>query len=84
MRKVLRNAVVLFLSLLCAYSVLASDFPSRQLTRAPGDTYQVEQVSVVSPAGNVTLHGSLFLPLGTGPFPAVVLLPDMGAEYPAY
>ncbi len=83
MHKVLRIAAVLSLGLLSTFSGLAADFLSAQLT-PPGSTYKVEQVSVVSSAGDVTLRGSLLLPTGNGPFPAVILLPDIGAEDPTY
>jgi hypothetical protein len=41
-------------------------------------TYHVEPVTVTS--GNVQLAGTLSIPDGTGPFPAAVLLSDMGSQ----
>jgi pimeloyl-ACP methyl ester carboxylesterase len=43
-------------------------------------TYHLETVTVKSPAGNVALAGTLSIPDGAGPFPAAVLLSDMGAQ----
>ena len=41
-------------------------------------TYHTEAVTLTSPAGNVALAGTLSIPDGAGPFPAAVLLSDMG------
>ena len=41
-------------------------------------TYHIEAVTLTSPAGNVALAGTLSIPDGKGPFPAAVLLSDMG------
>ena len=43
-------------------------------------TYHIEAVSVTSQAGNVALAGTLSIPDGPGPFPAAVLLSDMGRQ----
>ena len=43
-------------------------------------TYHIESVAVLSPAGNVSLAGTLSIPDGPGPFPAAVLLSDMGPQ----
>ena len=43
-------------------------------------TYHIEAVTVTSPAGNVALAGTLSIPDGAGPFPAAVLLSDMGGQ----
>ncbi|MCI1189189.1 alpha/beta fold hydrolase [Hymenobacter sp. DH14] len=43
-------------------------------------TYHIEAVTVTSPAGNVALAGTLSIPDGPGPFPAAVLLSDMGGQ----
>ena len=45
---------------------------------AVATTFHTEEVSVMS--GNVRLAGTLNLPDGAGPFPAVVLLSDMGSQ----
>ena len=42
--------------------------------------YHTEAVSLTSPVGNVTLAGTLSIPDGKGPFPAAVLLSDMGPQ----
>ena len=41
---------------------------------------RVETISLTSPAGGVRLNGTLRLPTGAGPFAAVVLLPERGAN----
>ena len=43
-------------------------------------SYHIEAVTVTSPAGNVALAGTLSIPDGAGPFPAAVLLSDMGPQ----
>ena len=43
-------------------------------------TYHIEAVTVASPVGGITLAGTLSLPDGPGPFPAAVLLSDMGPQ----
>lgn len=43
-------------------------------------TYHIEPVTLTSPAGNVALAGTLSIPDGAGPFPAAVLLSDMGPQ----
>jgi pimeloyl-ACP methyl ester carboxylesterase len=43
-------------------------------------TYHIEPVTLTSQPGEVKLAGTLSIPDGTGPFPAVVLLSDMGAQ----
>ena len=43
-------------------------------------TYHIEAVTLTSPAGNVALAGTLSIPDGAGPFPAAVLLSDMGPQ----
>ena len=43
-------------------------------------TYHIEAVTLTSPAGNVALAGTLSIPDGRGPFPAAVLLSDMGRQ----
>ena len=43
-------------------------------------TYHVEQMKLVSQPGEVSLAGTLSIPDGAGPFPAVVLLSDMGGQ----
>ncbi|GAA4050295.1 alpha/beta hydrolase [Hymenobacter glaciei] len=43
-------------------------------------TYHIEAVKLTSPAGNVELAGTLSIPDGPGPFPAAVLLSDMGPQ----
>lgn len=43
-------------------------------------SYHIEAVTLTSPAGNITLAGTLSIPDGPGPFPAAVLLSDMGGQ----
>ncbi|WP_035567960.1 alpha/beta hydrolase family protein [Hymenobacter sp. IS2118] len=61
--------------LVSCYLLLAGTF------RAQADAFdRVEAVAVTSPAGGVRLNGTLRLPKGGGPFPAVVLLAERGAD----
>ncbi|MCC3152122.1 alpha/beta fold hydrolase [Hymenobacter sp. BT770] len=50
------------------------------ITRPTANTYHTEQVSILSQPGNVRLAGTLSIPDGAGPFPAAVLLSDMGSQ----
>ncbi|WP_460547539.1 alpha/beta hydrolase [Hymenobacter daeguensis] len=43
-------------------------------------TYHIEPVTLASQPGSVKLAGTLSIPDGAGPYPAVVLLSDMGAQ----
>ncbi|WP_210519022.1 alpha/beta fold hydrolase [Hymenobacter terricola] len=43
-------------------------------------TYHIEAVTLTSQPGNVPLAGTLSIPDGPGPFPAAVLLSDMGSQ----
>ena len=43
-------------------------------------TYHTEPVTLTSQPGNIKLGGTLSIPDGSGPFPAAVLLSDMGAQ----
>ncbi|MET4076263.1 alpha/beta fold hydrolase [Hymenobacter sp. UYCo722] len=43
-------------------------------------TYHIETVTLTTPAGNVALAGTLSIPDGAGPFPAAVLLSDVGGQ----
>ncbi|MDQ2769811.1 MAG: alpha/beta fold hydrolase [Bacteroidota bacterium] len=45
---------------------------------AVATTYHTEPVTITTQAGNVVLAGTLSIPDGAGPFPAAVLLSDMG------
>ncbi len=56
-----------------APAVLAASRPAPAAT-----TYHTEQVKITSQPGNVQLAGTLSIPDGAGPFPAVLLLSDMG------
>jgi len=42
--------------------------------------YRVQEVSVQNPLDKLTLQGTLTIPAGSGPFPAVVLLSDWGPQ----
>ena len=63
--------------------VLDREAPSANLVAADAPaTYRLEEVRVASPSSpnsEVGLGGTLRMPLGAGPFPAVVLLADAGA-----
>ena len=82
MQKLTLGTVALTMLLLSVFSPLAARSQSGQPPAVHGGERKVEQVSIISAADGVTLHGSLWLPGGAGLFPAVVLLPDLGAEYP--
>jgi dienelactone hydrolase len=84
MQKVFWSLALLSAVALTAFRAPVTSLSGGQPMQTRTDAYKVEPVSVVSTAGNTTLRGSLLLPTGKGPFPAVVLLPDMGAEDPAY
>jgi dienelactone hydrolase len=84
MQKVFWSLALLSAVTLTAFRAPVTSLSGGQPMQTRTDAYKVESVSVVSTAGNTTLRGSLLLPTGKGPFPAVVLLPDMGAEDPAY
>jgi pimeloyl-ACP methyl ester carboxylesterase len=50
----------------------------RNAAVVPVTTYHTEAVQLTSQPGNITLAGTLSIPDGPGPFPAAVLLSDMG------
>ena len=59
----------------------AESIPAQPLTAArtvPVTTYHTEQVTIFSQPGSVKLAGTLSIPDGAGPFPAAVLLSDVG------
>ena len=49
-------------------------------TAAKTTTYHTEEVTLTSQPGKVKLAGTLSIPDGPGPFPAAVLLSDMGSH----
>lgn len=53
--------------------------PRPQLPQAPFD-YVIKEVKVKNPLGNIELAGTLTLPKGTGPFPAVILVSGSGPQ----
>jgi dienelactone hydrolase len=53
---------------------------SRPQTPRPPFPYRVEEVAFDDPAGHDRLAGTLTLPPGKGPFPAVVLIAGSGAQ----
>ncbi len=55
-----------------------SEALQRVLVAAP--PYQAEPAAVVAPADNARLAGTLTVPEGAGPFPAVLLLSDFGPD----
>ena len=52
--------------------------PSAAIRAVPVTTYHTEQVTIFSQPGSVKLAGTLSIPDGAGPFPAAVLLSDVG------
>jgi hypothetical protein len=42
--------------------------------------YKEEEISFVNPQAGVTLFGTLTLPPGIGPFPAIVIIPGQGPD----
>ncbi|GAA3995238.1 alpha/beta fold hydrolase [Hymenobacter fastidiosus] len=42
--------------------------------------YRIEEVTVSNPVDNTLLMGTLTIPAGAGPFPAVLLLTDIGSQ----
>lgn len=54
--------------------------PSRPQTPRPPFPYRSESVTYDNVAGGVKLAGTLTMPNGTGPFPAVVLITGSGAQ----
>lgn len=54
--------------------------PNRPQTPQPPFPYAAEDVTVRNDGAGITLAGTLTLPEGTGPFPAVVLLTGSGAQ----
>ena len=53
---------------------------NRPQTPKPPFPYRAEEVSYRNPASGLTLAGTLTLPEGTGPFPAVVLITGSGTQ----
>ncbi|HEX8327927.1 MAG TPA: alpha/beta fold hydrolase [Hymenobacter sp.] len=62
------------------FSALAFFCILGSFTAAAKPLDRVEAVAVTSPAGGVRLNGTLRLPVGPGPFPAAVLLPERGTD----
>lgn len=65
--------------------VLRRNVPAVAIVSGPAvvvkaTTYHIEPVTLASQPGSVKLAGTLSIPDGSGPFPAVVLLSDMGAQ----
>ena len=54
--------------------------PSRPQTPIPPFPYAAEEVTVRNESAGISLAGTLTLPRGAGPFPAVVLLTGSGAQ----
>ena len=69
---------------LVLHRVAGGSGPAASLGRTgPGrkpTTYHTEPVTIRSQPGNVALAGTLSLPDGPGPYPAAVLLSDMGSQ----
>ncbi|MDB5236189.1 MAG: hypothetical protein JWR44_3182 [Hymenobacter sp.] len=58
----------------------AASAPSAIIAPQVNASYHTEQVSFTSQPGGVKLAGTLSVPDGPGPFPAAVLLSDMGSQ----
>jgi pimeloyl-ACP methyl ester carboxylesterase len=54
--------------------------PNRPQTPKPPFPYRAEDVSFANPATDLKLSGTLTLPQGKGPFPAVLLITGSGAQ----
>ena len=63
-----------------AASVDGASLAGGRAPAAPATTYHTEQVTLSSQPGAVKLAGTLSIPDGAGPFPAVVLLSDFGPQ----
>ncbi|WP_298161260.1 alpha/beta fold hydrolase [Brevundimonas sp.] len=63
-----------------AASAEAPPPPSRPQTPVPPFPYAAEDVTFPNSAAGITLTGTLTLPRGEGPFPAVILLTGSGAQ----
>ena len=63
------------------YSATSAAIAARgQAAPAAAITYHTEAVTLTSQPGNVPLAGTLSIPDGPGPFPAALLLSDMGSH----
>ena len=62
-----------------AMSAAARTAGRGQVAPAAAITYHTEAVTLTSQPGNVPLAGTLSIPDGVGPFPAALLLSDMGS-----
>jgi uncharacterized protein len=60
--------------------VATIEAPRRPQRPKPPFPYNSEDVTIVNKAGGVTLGGTLTLPRGAGPFPAVVMLTGSGPQ----
>ncbi|WP_297512623.1 alpha/beta fold hydrolase [uncultured Caulobacter sp.] len=58
----------------------AAPAPKRPQTPQPPFPYRAEEVAYVNPASGLRLAGTLTLPPGAGPFPAVVLITGSGQQ----
>ena len=59
---------------------IAAAVPARPQTPKPPFPYRVEEVSFPSKAAGVTMGGTLTIPEGAGPHPAVILISGSGAQ----
>ncbi|MDB5269901.1 MAG: hypothetical protein JWP58_2941 [Hymenobacter sp.] len=63
-----------------AVSSATSTMSVEKTVAVKATTYHIEAVNLTSQPGNVALAGTLSIPDGAGPFPAAVLLTDMGSQ----
>jgi hypothetical protein len=59
---------------------IAAAVPARPQTPKPPFPYKVEEVTFASKADGVTMGGTLTIPEGAGPHPAVILISGSGAQ----
>src|SRR5262245_35182221 len=79
-RSLLTLGVYLWLLSFAPLAAEAASAPNRPQQPREPFPYQSREVTFRSEAGGVRLAGTLFLPAGAGPFPAVALLSGSGAQ----
>ncbi len=75
----LQGSVMVPLNLIRDNGEATDPNPRPQLPQAPFN-YVIKEVKVKNPASNIELAGTLTLPKGNGPFPAVVLISGSGPQ----
>jgi fermentation-respiration switch protein FrsA (DUF1100 family) len=72
--------ICLTLALLLGFAPARAQLPARVPDPQPPFPYRTEDVRYPSPEASIQLAGTLSLPSGTGPFPAVVLISGSGPQ----